>query len=78
MLRVIESCIQCFMKQVEGIDGVWSCKVLYIWNFINVEVIGSFYVLVIRGVDRECLCILIVGILKKVGVIDFIFQVEMV
>uniref|UniRef100_A0A7I4FRS0 Cation efflux protein transmembrane domain-containing protein n=1 Tax=Physcomitrium patens TaxID=3218 RepID=A0A7I4FRS0_PHYPA len=78
MPRATESRIQRSMKQVEGIDGVWSCKALHIWNFTNAEVIGSLHVLATRGADRERLRISIAGILKKAGVTDLTLQVETV
>lgn len=78
MPRSTESRIQRSMKQVEAIDGVWSCQALHVWNFTNAEIIGSLHVLATRGADREKLRVAVAGILKKAGITDLTLQVETV
>lgn len=78
MPRSTESRIQRSMKQVEAIDGVWSCQALHVWNFTNAEIIGSLHVLATRGADRDRLRVAVAGILKKAGITDLTLQVETV
>ena len=78
MPRSTESRIQRSMKQVEAIDGVWSCQALHVWNFTNAEIIGSLHVLATRGADREKLRVAVAGIFKEAGITDLTLQVETV
>lgn len=78
MPRATERRIQHSMKQVEAIDGVWSCQALHVWNFTSAEIIGSLHVLATRGADREQLRVAVAAILKKAGITDLTLQVETV